>query len=362
MIADAVVIGGGPAGSSAAIRLARAGFKVRLYEKARFPRAKLCGGFLSTESFADLKDLNILDSLRESGAVPLHRTVIASPCGAIIEAVLPHPAISVSRDVMDALLMREAEHAGVQVFHGEDGFAHADLAPRTVIAAGRMALPRDLPVKKRLTPWYSSPSTLYFGIQALFDDVRDVSDQVELDLIESGYVGLARQAGGVNVCTLTTSDTIRRYGPSLDDVMKRFTIENPTLKGHLSGARRISDWKAVPVRLGIRQIVRGQTFYTGDAACVVDPFAGEGMSIGLYSSNLLQRAFSQDRIPAGKLYEKLWRQAFVPALRWNALTRMLYSLPFIKKPATRALQWFPGAINWMTDLTRCRRVLDTETV
>jgi flavin-dependent dehydrogenase len=356
MTADVVVIGGGPAGSSAAIRLARTGYKVRLYEKSHFPRAKLCGGFLSPEGLADLEDLNVLSSLRRSGAIPIRRTVIASQRGAVIEAPLPEAALSISRDVMDDLLLQEARRAGAEVFEGEDGFSHAGSAPRTIVAAGRLALSREKISPDQLTPWYGSPPTLYFGIQALFQNVHGITDQVELDLVESGYVGLARQGNGVNICTLTTWDTLRRFGPSLDKVMARFAAENPVLRRHLSEASRIGDWMAVPVRLGIRRLTRGNTFYTGDAACVVDPFAGEGMSISLYASRLLQKAFVQTERPATEAYAALWREAFLPALRWNAVTRMLYSLPLLKQGALRALQWFPRGMNWLTDLTRCRRI------
>ena len=274
----------------------------------------------------------------------------------MIESTLSEPALSISRDVMDDLLLQEARRAGAEVFEGQDGFVHADSAPRTIVAAGRLALSREKISPDQLTPWYGSPPTLYFGIQAQFQNVHDVTDQVELDLVKSGYVGLARQGDGVNVCTLTTWDTVREFGPSLDSVMAHFASENPVLRRHLSDASRVGEWMAVPVRMGIRRLTHGNTFYTGDAACVVDPFAGEGMSIGLYASRLLQRAFVQTKKPAAEAYSALWREAFLPALRWNAVARMLYSLPLLKQAALRALQWFPQGMNWLTDLTRYRPI------
>ena len=229
MTADAIVIGGGPAGSSAAIRLAKSGRRVRLYEKDHFPRQKLCGGFLSPEGLDDLEDLNVLASLRRSGIVSLHRTVIASRHGTIIESPLPAEALSVSRDILDHILLDKARQCGVDV-EGEEGRAPLDSSPITVVATGRLEHLRD---GKAFHPWYASPKTSYFGMQALFEDVEGISDQVELDLIESGYVGVARQHNGINLCTLTTYDALKRWGPHLDSVMARFAEENPVLRAHM---------------------------------------------------------------------------------------------------------------------------------
>jgi len=354
MSVDAVVIGGGPAGTAAAIRLARSGRRVSLYEKEHFPRQKLCGGFLSPEGLADLEDLHVLDALRRTGVISLHRTVIASRHGTIIESSLPAEALSVSRDTLDQLLLEEARWAGVDVHEGVDGTPLIDKHPITVIATGRMGHPRK---NEPLTPWYASPTTPYFGMQALFEGVEGVTDQVELDLIKSGYVGLARQNQGINICALTTQETIKQRGPDLDNVMASFMGENPILQTHLKDAKRVGEWMAVgPVYMGIRRLANENTFYVGDAACVVDPFAGEGMSIGLYSSQLLMSALDQNRVPAAKAYETLWKKAFVPSLRWNAAMRMLYSLSVFREPSLHVLGWYPQGMNWLTELTRYRRL------
>ncbi len=356
MRADALVIGGGPAGSSAAIRLARSGRRVTLYEKARFPRPKLCGGFLSPEGLEDLEDLNVLGPLRQSGAVPLYRTVIASKRGTVIETVLPSEALSVSREMLDDLLLQEARHTGVVVHEG----VYREVVPNervvTIVATGRLAHIRHGLVP---TPWYASPRTAYFGIQALFTDVEDVTDQVELDLVDSGYVGLARQKEGIHLCALTTQETILGEGPDLDGVLRHFMEENPVLRAHLKKARRIASWRTVgPVQLGIRRLVEQNTFYVGDAACVVDPFAGEGMAMGLYTSRLLVQALDQTTKNALEVYEDLWKKAFMPSLRWNAVLRMLYSFSLLREPSLWLLKGWPTGMNELTDLTRYRRITD----
>ncbi len=354
---DVTVIGGGPAGSSAAIRLARAGHRVRLFEKAYFPRPKLCGGFLSPESLSDLEELDILEALRQSGAYPIRRTVVASTQGTVIETALPAETLSVSRDILDQLLLEQAAREGVRVQHGKDGFEHVADTDYTVLATGR--LPKGDPefLEQPLSPWYAGSGVSYVGIQALFQNVQGVSDQVELDLVGSGYVGLARQKDGVNVCALTTRDAVQRLGPSLDKVLAHFMEENRALRVHLSGAQRTSTWMSVaPMRLGIRRLAGEKTFYVGDAACVLDPFAGEGMAAGLYTSRLLAKALENTNPNPEKTYVQLWHRAFDPAIRWNAVMRMFYRLPLFREPILHALRLYPMGMNWLNDLTRYRRI------
>ncbi len=353
---DVVVIGGGPAGASAAIRLARSGRRVRLYEKKRFPRAKLCGGFLSSDGIADLQELGVYGALLKTGVSPVRRTVIASKRGTILESPLHQEALSISREAMDGLLLDTARDSGVDVCEAQDGFLQGDESAYQVIAAGRQ-VPRG-PGSVPLHPWYASPSTRYFGLQATFENVEGVTDQVELDLIDSGYVGLARQgANHVNVCALTTQDTVERYGPSLEGVLAHFASENPVLRRHLATARRTTSWMAVgPVQLGIRQLAVDRTFYVGDAACVIDPFAGEGMSIALYSSKLLVAALDQTQTTPARAYEWLWRQAFLPSLRWNAAARLFYAMTLLREPIIRTLRIYPTGVSWLTDMTRHRQL------
>src|SRR4051794_12506993 len=112
---DVIVIGGGPAGSAAAIQLAGKGLRVRLYEKKQFPRPKLCGGFLSPESLADLEQLGVMPQVLAAGAQPVSRTVISAPSGAVAVAPLPAPALAISRERLDAILLEQAARSGVEI-------------------------------------------------------------------------------------------------------------------------------------------------------------------------------------------------------------------------------------------------------
>lgn len=344
MKADMTVIGGGPAGSAAAIRLARAGFGVRLFEKERFPRRKLCGGFLSAEALPELEDLGVLDSLCAAGACRIHRVILASPSGSTATTELPQEALSVSRALLDSLLLDQARSIGVEVTEGVDGFQHADGGERTVIATGRNPPPIRGRARERVSVSY--------GIQAIFNNAEGITDQVELDLIPGGYVGLSRQeAGRMNVCALVRQDQLLRYGPDLDHVLREFMKLNPRLHNHLKSARRLESWKAVgPVMMGFRHLVEGSHFFVGDAACVVDPFVGEGMAMGLTGARLLADAFESSS-PASQ-YQAQWHRSFDAPLKLQKLLRTAVGHAALQEWIVRWCGIFPSSLSLLTQMTR----------
>ena len=117
---DVAIVGAGPAGSSCAIRLAKKGLKVLLAEQKKFPRAKLCGEFISPECLGDFKELGVLDQMSISGGVSIARTVFYAPGGRSVTvpcewlAAGSH-AMGLSRGLMDQVLLTHASVAGAEV-------------------------------------------------------------------------------------------------------------------------------------------------------------------------------------------------------------------------------------------------------
>src|SRR5512132_1222926 len=111
----ALVIGGGPAGSSAAMLLARAGWAVTLVEQHRFPRDKVCGECLSALGIEVLRRLTLAADVRAAGAVRLDCALLHAPDGTCASARLPRPMWGISRTALDALLLSAAGRAGATV-------------------------------------------------------------------------------------------------------------------------------------------------------------------------------------------------------------------------------------------------------
>ncbi len=124
---DVLVIGGGPAGTSTAVALAKRGIDVMLVDRARFPRPKPCAEYLSPEASRILDAMGALDTVENTGAARLRGVIVRAPNGSQIrgEFVSGHGyrafrdrGLSVRREVLDQVLLDRARAAGVRVREG----------------------------------------------------------------------------------------------------------------------------------------------------------------------------------------------------------------------------------------------------
>src|SRR5713101_8436473 len=110
---DLIIIGGGPAGTAAAISAARGGTSVLLLERGRFPRHKVCGEFVSAESLTLLTNLLDRDHtalLRDAVRISQARVFLD---GRTLQTAVDPPAASIARLDLDATLWNSAGIAGV---------------------------------------------------------------------------------------------------------------------------------------------------------------------------------------------------------------------------------------------------------
>ena len=118
---DAIVVGAGPAGSSAAILLARAGWSVALVEKQRFPRRKVCGECLAATNLPLLAALGVGPAFAASAGPELRRVALMSGDDTVVADLpaTPHPQYpwgrALGRETLDTLLLERAQAAGAHV-------------------------------------------------------------------------------------------------------------------------------------------------------------------------------------------------------------------------------------------------------
>jgi len=153
-VIDVVVIGGGPAGTTAAIRLAQLGFGVRLFERAAFPRPHV-GESLSPGVWVHLRTLGVDDRVLRAGFRQSHVTLLRWR-GETERVVSERPSLIVDRARFDALLLAAARDSGVDVRQPCEPFGLDD-ARFVVDASGRSGVTRRArrPTAPRTIAWHA---------------------------------------------------------------------------------------------------------------------------------------------------------------------------------------------------------------
>jgi len=334
MVHDLIVIGGGPAGCSAAVSAARLGARVLLLERGCYPRQKVCGEFVSAESIGLLTSL-LTEEDRQLllGSAPRIARARVFLDHTVIEIEVSPSAVSISRMELDAALWRACEAAGVDTRQQvivdrvlrESGFkvatSQGEFATRTVIdASGR----RSNLASARAEP--AATQQKWLGLKAHFVEGHP-PDSVDLYFFDAGYCGVQKVANDiVNVCAMVRERTATR----LDEVFEL----HPDLRARSREWRQqTKTFAAFPLIFRKPNPVRDGILCAGDAAGFIDPFAGDGISLGLASGAAAARMFrcvwagEHDLDWAAESYRTDYNRRFGPALRNAALIRGFLSLP-----------------------------------
>ncbi len=261
------VLGGGPAGSAAALAALRTGARVGIIEKSRFPRHKVCGEFFSPEIEPELKRLGAWNAFLQAGPARVPRMVLHFDTKQK-RARLPDPAFGLSRFAFDRILLDQAVAAG-GVLETDPG----ETSP-LVIATGRR-------VKQ------SSRGQRLFGFKAHFEG--PVDDAVELFFFGRCYVGLSCiESGKTNVCGLAPENFLSRAGFEYDSIV----MQCEPLHERLKPLRRVTEWFSTGP-LEYRQAFDpggGSQYCAGDALSFVDPFTGSGLLAAVRSGAMAGEA------------------------------------------------------------------------
>ncbi len=362
---DLIIIGGGPAGSSAAISAARGGARVLLLERGRFPRHKVCGEFVSAESLGlltNLLDGQHADLLRDAVRIPRARVFLD---GRILQASVDPPAASIARLDLDAALWQSAKNAGVdarqqvtvQSIAGSAPFritaSDGEFEGRALVnASGRWSNLNRAPAENgtRREKW--------LGIKAHFAE-QFPNPSVDLYFFDGGYCGVQpvnlshdNSSGRVNASAMVRADV----ASTLPEV---FAL-HPALRERSRNWSALSDPVSTsPLIFRHPQPEREGVLMVGDAAGFVDPFVGDGISLALRSGSLAARCLAPffagetSRAEATTRYREIYQQSLLPVFRASSKIRRMLVLPSsVRRPLLFLLESSPAITNYLVRKTR----------
>lgn len=372
---DAVVLGGGVAGSSLAIRLAALGWETILLDRQIFPRHKACGEFLSPETRDIFKEIGVHDRLEALNPGWIECTRLVFRHGGVVEANLDRPAWGLSRWAMDDTLLQAAEDAGAQVRTGTAVTSIAAESPGFRIAARSKGASEMLHSRTAYAAWGARPrmelsgkvkpeatrgKRAYIGLKAHLSGV-DLNRAVELYFTRGGYVGLAPIENGlVNVAGLLPLDQARRRGGSIYELLLAAAAENGKLGERLREGTLLpgSQVSSAPVYLSDRPICWSDIPHIGDACAMIPPLFGDGMSAALRTARICARY--GDLFLRGEISMEAWKQSYSQAvnaeyasiLKWGRVLHTAASMPILPRLWTTGTKIFPRLGGWMVQVTR----------
>ncbi|HKG69211.1 MAG TPA: NAD(P)/FAD-dependent oxidoreductase [Segetibacter sp.] len=329
MVYDIAIVGGGLAGLCLAIQCAEKQYSVILFEKEEYPFHKVCGEYISLESWDFLQRLGVqLDQFTLPGIKTL---LVSDSNGKAYTFNLPLGGFGISRYSLDNTLYHIALAKGVEVCtnskvnnveYNEEQFVitYADKKVHTKVAAGTFGKRSNLDVKLKRPFVMQRPNALnnYIGIKY---HIRypHIPDYIYLHNFYNGYCGLSKIEDNKScLCYLTTAENLRNCKNSIEELQRQVLYKNPKLKKIFTSAEFLFEQPLAISQISFnkKSQVENHVLMLGDAAGMISPLCGNGMSMAMHSAKLafqqIQKFLSNDitRTQMEEAYLTSWKNKF----------------------------------------------------
>jgi geranylgeranyl reductase family protein len=367
-----LIVGGGPAGSSTAYFLAKAGIDVLVLDRAHFPRDKPCSEYMSPQASRVLEAMDALGAVENAGAAQLSGMRVHAPNGSTIHGEFAGShgyhgfrdrGLAVRRTILDSILLDRARAVGARVEEGtrvtdvlEDENGRVSGVVTSNGKSGPVERKADLVigadglrsvVGRRLGLIRASRWPRRIALVTHYSGVENVADFGEMHVDRGGYCGVADVGNGLfNVAVVVPVSRSAEVAVDKTEFLESWIAERPKLAEMCAGATRETPVRATgPFASSAKRAWVPGAALVGDAAEFFDPFTGEGIYTALRGGELLsdfaaEALLSTNRkseMNALEAYQKARRKEFSGKWKVEKMVGAAIAFPALINRAARVL-------------------------
>jgi len=372
---DIAIIGGGPAGASAAMLLSGRGYSVALVEKKTFPREVLCGEFISREVTEFLKSNLLFNDFLNLGANPIKSFRLIGSNGENVFSPLNFLAYGIRRSKFDSLLLMKAREKGTEIFQpaevidlkieGDRHLIKVKLVPdneftidaKIIIAAyGKQSI-----LDKQTGRGFHSVKSGLNGIKYHIDKSMFNSFNPEEIILFNGrdiYLGLnGVDENKVTLCYLEKRNPLHQLPK---ERLLSLRTENRQFAKMLKDdffnyIEKLPVYGTGNIYFGRRDIVRDGIFYIGDSAGVIAPLVGDGIGMAIQSAMTLSNILLRNNLEMGISaieYKEGWKKLFLRRIYIARFIQKSMLNSSFRKTGIKIISAIPGALPMIINYTR----------
>ena len=340
---DACIIGGGLAGLALSIQLAKLGYVVALFEKEQYPFHKVCGEYISLESWNFIEELGY--PLSDMQLPVITKLMVSAPNGNKLEQDLPLGGFGISRFKLDAGLKEIALANKVTVFENckvtdvafiNDSFhiqtSNGKFTSR--VCCGSFGKRSNLDVKwnREFINQKTNKLNNYIGVK--YHIKTNFADHIiALHNFKNGYCGISKiEDDKYCLCYLTNAENLKANNNSIAEMERNVLQQNPHLQNIFTNCKILYDSPVTISQISFdrKTQIENHILLLGDAAGMITPLCGNGMSMALHGSKIaagfihsfLSEEISREEMETG--YTNQWKLTFGRRLKAGRIIQAMF--------------------------------------
>jgi flavin-dependent dehydrogenase len=346
---DIIITGGGLAGLVSSILLSKAGKKVLVIEKKKYPFHRVCGEYISNETRPFLKSIGL--NFKELNVKEIVKFQFTSPKGRKLETNLDLGGFGISRYQIDFELYKLAQSISVDfllentvesIDFQNDSFivktTFDTFNSRFVIGAFGKRTKLDATLQRDFFTKRSPYIGIKYHIKTDFP-----KDLIALHNFKDGYCGISAIEGDKYcLCYLTTRENLRQHG-TIAEMERNILWKNPHLKKIFTESEFLYEKPEVinEISFAPKTTIENHILMVGDSAGLITPLCGNGMAIAIHGAKLLSDSILEnynDRQLVESNYQKQWKKHFSQRLWVGRIVQKLFGNEVISEIAWGVLK------------------------